>query len=143
MLGSARRNYAQKRKLWACRSFAELGLKVPDGDDDDAKGGGEAYGARVAQPGAQRPRSARRRAYSENCRTPGIVKAVGIFYCSAAHLGDDTRDRRNLRPDGSSGPACLSSTQAPRRGRRPLEMKFGSPRGACSQVLRPKMTAST
>ena len=55
MLSAAPKLRAKAKAVGGFEKFFELGLKVPDGDDDDDKGGGEAYGARVAQPGAQRP----------------------------------------------------------------------------------------
>ena len=55
MLSAAPKLRAKAKAVGGFEKFFELGLKVPDGDDDDGKGGGEAYGARVAQPGAQRP----------------------------------------------------------------------------------------
>lgn len=54
MLSAAPKLKAKAKAVGGFDKFFELGLKVPDDVAEEATGG-EAYGARVAQPGAQRP----------------------------------------------------------------------------------------
>ena len=48
------RAVVQKEIVGGFEKFFELGLKVPE-EGEDADKGGEEYGKRVSQPGAQRP----------------------------------------------------------------------------------------